>query len=70
MIPGAFDYHRPASLAEAISLLDRSGGDAKILAGGQSLIPAMRFRLALPETLIDINRPRRPRLRARGRRDI
>jgi carbon-monoxide dehydrogenase medium subunit len=56
MIPGAFDYHRPTSLDEAISLLDQSGGDAKILAGGQSLIPAMRFRLALPETLIDINR--------------
>jgi carbon-monoxide dehydrogenase medium subunit len=56
MIPGAFDYHRPTSLDEAISLLEQSGGDAKILAGGQSLIPAMRFRLALPETLIDINR--------------
>ena len=56
MIPGAFDYHRPTSLDEAITLLDESGGDAKILAGGQSLIPALRFRLALPETLIDINR--------------
>jgi len=56
MIPGAFDYHRPTSLEEAIGLLEQSGGEAKILAGGQSLIPAMRFRLALPETLIDINR--------------
>ena len=56
MIPGAFDYHRPATLEEAVALLAGAGGDAKILAGGQSLIPAMRFRLAVPETLIDINR--------------
>ncbi len=56
MIPGAFDYHSPTTLDEAIGLLDRFGDDAKILAGGQSLIPAMRFRLAAPETLIDINR--------------
>ena len=55
MIPGAFDYHSPASLDEAITLL-KSNADAKILAGGQSLIPAMRFRLAVPTTLIDINR--------------
>lgn len=56
MIPGAFEYHSPKSLDEAISLLKAHSGDAKILAGGQSLIPAMRFRLALPSTLIDINR--------------
>ena len=56
MIPGEFDYHSPTTLAEATALLDRLGDDAKILAGGQSLIPAMRFRLAAPETLIDINR--------------
>lgn len=55
MIPGPFDYHRPKSLDEAISLLQQHGGDAKILAGGQSLIPAMRFRLAVPSVLIDIN---------------
>ncbi len=55
MIPGAFDYHSPTTLDEAIGLLDRFGDDAKILAGGQSLIPAMRFRLAAPENLIDIN---------------
>jgi carbon-monoxide dehydrogenase medium subunit len=55
MIPGEFDYYSPSSLGEAVALLDRHGGDAKILAGGQSLIPAMRFRLALPEVLIDIN---------------
>ena len=56
MIPGAFDYHSPTSLDEAIALLGEHGDNAKILAGGQSLIPAMRFRLAIPETLIDINR--------------
>ncbi|MBK8899690.1 MAG: xanthine dehydrogenase family protein subunit M [Anaerolineaceae bacterium] len=55
MIPGEFDYHSPHSLPEAVALLQRHGDDAKVLAGGQSLIPAMRFRLALPEVLIDIN---------------
>ena len=55
MIPGKFEYFAPASLDEAIRLLDEHGFDAKILAGGQSLIPAMRLRLALPEVLIDIN---------------
>ena len=55
MIPGEFDYHSPQSLQEAVSLLQQHGDDAKLLAGGQSLIPAMRFRLALPEVLIDIN---------------
>lgn len=56
MIPGAFDYHSPATLDEAVALLDSLGGDAKILAGGHSLVPAMRFRLALPAALIDINK--------------
>jgi carbon-monoxide dehydrogenase medium subunit len=56
LIPGAFDYHSPATLDEAVALLDSLGGDAKILAGGHSLIPAMRFRLALPAALIDINK--------------
>lgn len=55
MIPGEFDYHSPQSLQEAVTLLQQHGDDAKVLAGGQSLIPAMRFRLALPEVLIDIN---------------
>lgn len=55
MIPAAFDYHAPASLEEAIALLQQHGGAAKVLAGGQSLIPAMRFRLAMPEVLVDIN---------------
>lgn len=56
MIPGKFDYLVPQTLAEAVSLLNQHGDEAKILAGGQSLIPAMRFRLAAPEILIDINR--------------
>lgn len=55
MIPGEFNYFSPTTLQEAISLLTEHSSGAKILAGGQSLIPAMRFRLAVPETLIDIN---------------
>ncbi|MCB0195954.1 MAG: xanthine dehydrogenase family protein subunit M [Anaerolineae bacterium] len=55
MIPGEFDYYSPTTLDEALSLLQEHGDDAKILAGGQSLIPAMRYRLAVPEVLIDIN---------------
>lgn len=55
MIPATFDYHAPQSLDEALSLLEQHRGDAKILAGGQSLIPAMRFRLAVPAILVDIN---------------
>lgn len=54
MIPGEFEYFAPASVQEAVALLKQHSG-AKILAGGQSLIPAMRFRLSTPETLIDIN---------------
>ncbi len=55
MIPGEFDYYAPRTLPEAVGLLQQHGYGAKIVAGGQSLIPAMRFRLALPEVLIDIN---------------
>jgi aerobic carbon-monoxide dehydrogenase medium subunit len=56
MIPGAFQYHLAGSLPEALHMLAEHGDDAKILAGGQSLIPLMRFRLSQPEHLIDINR--------------
>jgi len=56
MIPGAFDYLAPQSVEEVVALLAQHGDDAKILAGGQSLIPAMRFRLASPTLLIDINK--------------
>ncbi len=56
MIPGKFEYFAPATLGDAIGLLSEHGASAKLLAGGQSLIPAMRFRLATPEVLVDINR--------------
>jgi carbon-monoxide dehydrogenase medium subunit len=56
MIPAPFDYHAPTTVDEALALLARLGDTAKILAGGQSLIPAMRFRLASPEVLVDLNR--------------
>ena len=55
MFPAPFDYHRPGSLDETLVLLAQYGGDARVLAGGQSLIPAMRFRLARPAVLVDIN---------------
>lgn len=56
MIPGSFDYVMATSVPEAIALLEQHGEDAKILAGGHSLIPLLRFRLAAPSVLIDINR--------------
>jgi aerobic carbon-monoxide dehydrogenase medium subunit len=56
MIPAQFDYLTPATLDEAISLLGERPDDAKILAGGHSLIPAMKMRLAMPQVLIDIGR--------------
>jgi carbon-monoxide dehydrogenase medium subunit len=56
MIPAQFDYVAPQTLAEALSLLADKPDDAKILAGGHSLIPAMKLRLAQPQVLIDIAR--------------
>nr|MDQ6897894.1 FAD binding domain-containing protein [Candidatus Dormibacteraeota bacterium] len=55
MIPAAFEYARAGSVQEAASLLQKHGEDAKVLAGGHSLIPLMRLRLAQPSALIDIN---------------
>lgn len=55
MKPAAFQYHRPRKIDEALSLLEEVGEDGKILAGGQSLMPLMNFRLAQPAHLIDIN---------------
>jgi aerobic carbon-monoxide dehydrogenase medium subunit len=55
MIPAAFDYHAPGSIGEATALLARLGEEAKVLSGGQSLIPLMKLRLAAPRHLIDIN---------------
>ena len=56
MIPAAFDYQRPSSVDEAISLLGEHGEDAKLLAGGHSLLPLMKLRLATPSVLVDIGR--------------
>ena len=56
MKPAPFDYHRPDSVDQALALLAEHGYDAKLLAGGQSLVPAMNFRLAAPAVLIDLNR--------------
>lgn len=55
MKPAPFKYHNPTTTAEAVKLLSDYGYDAKILAGGQSLIPTMNFRLAQPAVLIDLN---------------
>ena len=54
MYPAQFEYVAPATLDEAIKLLAESGGEAKILAGGHSLLPAMKLRLAQPGTLIGV----------------
>ncbi|MEM7222941.1 MAG: xanthine dehydrogenase family protein subunit M [Pseudomonadota bacterium] len=54
MIPGSFAYHQPDSLEEALSLLSRFGDEARVLAGGHSLIPMMKLRLAAPEQLVDL----------------
>jgi carbon-monoxide dehydrogenase medium subunit len=56
MYPASFDYHTPGSVQEAISLLGRLGDDAKLLAGGHSLIPMMKLRLAQPKHLIDLRK--------------
>ena len=56
MKPVKFDYHAPTSLDDAVALLQRYGGDAKILAGGQSLVPLLNFRLSRPAALVDLNR--------------
>jgi aerobic carbon-monoxide dehydrogenase medium subunit len=56
MIPSAFDYVVPSSLDEAVALLRQHDGEAKVLSGGQSLIPMMKLRLASPAILVDINR--------------
>jgi CO/xanthine dehydrogenase FAD-binding subunit len=55
MYPSPFEYHAPPTVGEAVELLQRYGDDAKVLAGGQSLIPMMNLRLLAPACLIDIN---------------
>ena len=54
MIPGSFAYHRPASVKEAVGLLTDLGDEARPLAGGHSLVPMMKLRLATPTHLIDL----------------
>lgn len=56
MIPAAFEYVQPSSVDEAVSALGSAGEDAKVLAGGQSLLPVLRLRLAYPTTLVDLGR--------------
>jgi aerobic carbon-monoxide dehydrogenase medium subunit len=56
MIPAQFDYVAPKTLDEAVKLLSQHGDDAKVLAGGHSLLPAMKLRLAMPQVLIDVGR--------------
>ena len=56
MLPAPFEYHRPDTLEEALDLLAEHGDDAKVLAGGQSLIPLMKLRFAAPGRLVDVNR--------------
>ena len=58
MIPSAFDYIAASSVQEAVQVLSQAGEDAKILAGGQSLVPVLRLRLATPTTLVDLNKIR------------
>jgi carbon-monoxide dehydrogenase medium subunit len=54
MIPASFDYVRPSSIAEAVQAVGSAGEDAKVLAGGQSLLPVLRLRMSYPDTLIDL----------------
>jgi carbon-monoxide dehydrogenase medium subunit len=54
MIPGSFDYVRPSTLDEAVTALREAGDEGKVLAGGQSLLPLLRLRLAFPEVLVDV----------------
>ena len=56
MKPAKFDYHAPTTVEQALELLGRYGGDAKLLAGGQSLMPLLNFRLSRPAALVDLNR--------------
>ena len=55
MIPGSFSYHRPASVGDAVKLLASLGEDARALAGGHSLVPMMKLRLATPSHLVDLH---------------
>ena len=56
MFPKAFDYFAPTSLEEALDLVERYAEDARVLAGGQSLIPLMKLRFLFPAQIVDLNR--------------
>jgi CO/xanthine dehydrogenase FAD-binding subunit len=56
MKPAAFEYYAPSGIDEALDILERTGEDAKVLAGGQSLVPLLNFRLARPSAIVDLNR--------------
>src|SRR3981081_4875860 len=55
VIPGPFSYHRPSSVADAVKLLASLGDEARPLAGGHSLVPMMKLRLATPDHLVDLH---------------
>ncbi len=65
MIPSKFDYVAPESVADAIAALAEAGDDAKVLAGGQSLLPVLRLRLNSPEKVVDLGRSPSSRASAR-----
>src|SRR2546425_4041238 len=67
MFPAAFDYRAPSSLAEAVDILRQRGEEAKVMAGGQSLIPLLKLRFAQPALVLDIGRL--PNLNAVTRHD-
>src|SRR5450756_1974133 len=56
MFPAAFDYEAPSTLTEVLSILKQRGDDAKVMAGGQSLIPLLKLRFAQPQLIVDIGR--------------
>src|SRR5262252_8286335 len=56
MVPAAFDYRAPTSLGEVLDLLGQQGDEAKVMAGGQSLIPLLKLRLASPAVVVDLGR--------------
>ncbi len=56
MKPAPFDYFAPTTLEEALGLLKQYGSDARVIAGGQSLVPMLALRLARPEVIVDLNR--------------
>ena len=56
MIPAAFDYVAPTTVDDAVRALTEAGEDGKVIAGGQSLLPVLRMRLAVPSTLVDLGR--------------